>query len=121
MAVNFRLAYNNGTKYVDLFPKTSADAIVGVDNALEYTTIDVTIPAVASGTTQQTVTITTTPTQVAAPVDMVLTSTGSQALSDYGTITQFEVQTNALVITRLYSWPTDSIQVTLYFKEGGVV
>ena len=120
MALNFRLAYNSGLEIVDLFPASSMVAIDGNDNIMKYSTIDVTIPAPTTQDTTQTIAITTTPQQVAAPVYMLLTSTGQQAQSDYGTIDQYQVTTNQLVLTRLYTWPQDSINVTLIFEEAGV-
>lgn len=118
MPTNFRLAYNSdGLNYVDLFPKTSTDAIIGADNIYEITQLQVDIPAPTSSTTTQTISITTTPQMVAAPFRMYLVSTGEQAESDYSTITQAQVQTNQLVITRLYNMPTDDITVGLVFFE----
>lgn len=119
MALNFRLAYNAGAEFIDLFPQTGIQGITDVGNVLSYSTINVTIPAVSSGTTQ-TISIATTAAQASAPVYMVLTSTGTQAEQDYATIAQYEVQSNSLILTRLYSWPQDSIEVTLIFMEGGV-
>ena len=119
MALNFRLSYNAGTQFVDLFPRTGIQGVTDAGDVLNYSTISVTIPAVLSGTTQ-TISITTTETQVSAPVYMVLTSTGDQAEQDYATITQYQVQDNSLVLTRLYSFPKDSINVMLIFEEGGV-
>ena len=52
---------------------------------------------------------------------MFLTSTGGTSLEDYLTIDQFQVQTNSLIITRLYAWPTNSIDAVLIFKEEGVI
>lgn len=120
MAVNFRLAYNSGLEIVDLFPATNMGAVDGTDNIMQYSTINVTIPAPASQDVTQTISITTTTQQVAAPVYMLLTSTGAQAENDYSTITQFQVLENQLVITRLYQWPQNSINVTLIFEEAGV-
>lgn len=117
MAVNFRLAYNSGTEFVDLFPRTNIDEIIG-GRMMSYSTISVTIPSPSSATTTQTVAITTTDNQVASPVSMMLTSTGSQAQADYATITQFEILENQLVLTRLYSQPTGSINVVLIFEEA---
>lgn len=117
MAVNFRLAYNSGTEFVDLFPRTNMDGVIG-DNMMSYSTISVTIPAPSPAATTQTVAITTTDSQEASPVSMMLTSTGSQAQADYATITQFEVLENQLVLTRLYSQPTGSINVVLIFEEA---
>lgn len=120
MAINFRLAYNSGLEIVDLFPNSNISAIQGIDNIMKYSTIDVTIPAPTSQDTTQIISISTTVSQVNAPVSMILTSTGTQAEIDYATITQYEVNTNQLTITRLYTWPEDSINVTLIFEEAGV-
>lgn len=120
MAVNFRLAYNSALEIVDLFPASSMGAVDGAENVMQYSTLNVTIPAPTSQDVTQTISITTTAQQVAAPVYMVLTSTGAQAESDYATISQYQVTENQLVITRLYNWPQDSINVTLIFEEAGV-
>lgn len=120
MALNFRLAYNRGLDIVDLFPASSMDAVDGNEYVMQYSTIDVTIPAPTSQDVTQTISITTTPKQVAAPVYMFLTSTGEQAEAGYFTINQYQVTTNQLIITRLYGWPQDSINVTLVFEEAGV-
>lgn len=120
MAVNFRLSYNSGLEFVDLFPGSSMSAVQGTDNIMSYSTIDVTIPAPATQDVTQTIAITTTDAQANAPVYMILNSTGNQSEEDYATINQFQIQTNSLVITRLYSWPKDSINVTLIFKEAGI-
>ena len=119
MPTNFRLAYNSGAGYVDLFPRTLVEAIENETGAYEITALQVTIPAV--NTMTQTITISTTPKMVNSSVRMILNSTGEQAVNDYSTITQFQVDTNQLIITRLYSMPTNSIEVTLLFfeKQGG--
>lgn len=120
MAVSFRLSYNSGLGFVDLFPGSGMSAVQGIDNIMSYSTIDVTIPAPDAQDVTQTIAITTTDAQVNAPVYMVLNSTGNQSEKDYATINQFQIQTNSLVITRLYSWPKDSINVTLIFKEASI-
>lgn len=119
MAVNFRLAYNNGLDYTDLFPKTNFQGVSGAENILSYETMTVTIPAIAEGTTTQTIDITTTEEQVNALVDMYLNTTGGTSENDYASITQYQVLTNQLVITRLYTCPTNDIEVTLVFKIKG--
>ena len=120
MPVNFRLAYNNSLNIVDLFPATNINAINDNDNIMKYSTIDVTIPSVTTQQTTQTISIETTAQQVSAPVYMILNSTGEQAEMDYATINQYQVITNQLIVTRLYSWPQNNIDVTLVFKEAGV-
>lgn len=117
MATNFRLAYTNGIEYIDLFPKTSVTAIVDVQNIYDIVQVDVNIPAPTSSTLTQTVALSTTPAMVAAPFRVYLSSTGTQAESDYATINQVEVQDNQLVITRLGDMPVGAIDVTLVFFE----
>lgn len=115
------MAYNEGVEFIDLFPQTNINGIQDIGNILSYSTINVTIPAPSSNVTTQAITISTTASQVSAPVYMFLTSTGGTSLEDYLTIDQFQVQTNSLIITRLYAWPTNSINVVLIFKEEGVI
>lgn len=117
MATNFRLAYTNGIEYIDLFPKTSVTAIVDVQNIYDIVQVDVNILAPTSSTLTQTVALSTTPAMVAAPFRVYLSSTGTQAESDYATINQVEVQDNQLVITRLGDMPVGAIDVTLVFYE----
>lgn len=117
MATNFRLAYTNGIEYIDLFPKTSVTAIVDVQNIYDIVQVDVNIPAPTSSTLTQTVALSTTPAMVAAPFRVYLSSTGTQAESDYATINQVVVQDNQLVITRLGDMPVGAIDVTLVFYE----
>lgn len=123
MPTNFRLSYTNGIEFVDLFPSTNVAAITDGDGIYQIETMDVTIPAPASGTSApntQTVAITTTDDMVSAPFNMYLSSTGEQATKDYATISQAQVTANQLSITRLYTMPEGSINVTLvfYIKRG---
>lgn len=119
MATNFRLAYTNGIEYIDLFPKTSVTAIVDAQNIYDIVQVDVNIPAPTSPALTQTVALSTTPAMVAAPFRVYLSSTGTQAESDYATINQVEVQDNQLVITRLGDMPVGAIDVMLVFFEVG--
>lgn len=119
MATNFRLAYTNGIEYIDLFPKTSITAIVDAQNIYDIVQVDVNIPAPTSPALTQTVALPTTPAMVAAPFRVYLSSTGTQAESDYATINQVEVQDSQLVITRLGDMPVGAIDVTLVFFEVG--
>lgn len=119
MATNFRLAYTNGIEYIDLVPKTSVTAIVDAQNVYDIVQVDVNIPAPTSPALTQTVALSTTPAMVAAPFRVYLSSTGTQAESDYATINQVEVQDSQLVITRLGDMPVGAIDVTLVFFEIG--
>ena len=52
----------------------------------------------------------------------ILLSTGAQAESDYSTISQMQVNTNELVVTRLHSMPIGSIDVRLiFFEQRGAI
>lgn len=123
MPTNFRLAYNSdGLNYIDLFPRTSMDAIIGADNTYEITQLQVDIPAPSTSTLTQSVTISTTTQMVSSPFRMYLVSTGEQAESDYSTITQVQVQENELIVTRLYNMPVDTITVELvFFEQRGAI
>lgn len=123
MPTNFRLAYNSdGLNYTDLFLKTSIDAIIGADNIYELTQLQVDIPAPSGTTLTQSVAIDTTPQMVNASFRSYLVSTGTQAESDYATITQMEVQDGELLITRLYNMPVSTITVNLiFFEQRGAI
>ena len=117
MAVNFRWAVREGAEYTDLFPQIEASNILDLDNALHFQTMNVSIPTTTSIT--QNITITTTPELVAAPVRMFPTANTAAYMDAYNTISQFNVTTNRLTITRLSTMPTTAIIVTLvfYLKE----
>lgn len=118
MATNFRLAYLNGTEFTDLFPKTSISGITDAVQALQFASLQVTIPATTDMT--QTIAITTEAGMEDAWVEMGLIGDTEQEKTDYSTITQYEVQPNQLIITRLGSMPTGQIQVNLLFYMQGV-
>lgn len=118
MATNFRLAYLNGTEFVDLFPKTSIGGITDATKALKFVTIQTTIPATTDMT--QTITISTQTGMENAWVEMRLIGNSQQEIDDYATITQYEIQPNQLIITRLGSMPVGEIQVNLIFYMQGV-
>lgn len=118
MPTNFRLAYNSdGLNYTDLFPKTSTNAIVGANNIYEITQLQVDIPAPTSKTLVQTISIVTTQQMLNSSFRVYLLTTGDQAINDYGTISQIEIQENSLLVTRLYSMPLNTISVEIVFLE----
>lgn len=118
MATNFRLAYLNGTEFTDLFPRASIGGITDAVKALRFASLQVTIPATTDMT--QTITITTEAGMEDAWVEMNLVGDTEQEKADYATITQFEIQPNQLIITRIGSMPTGQIQVNLLFYMQGV-
>ena len=122
--MNVRMAYkSDDTTFTDLFPRSTMSAISDAgNNVLSYSTMNVTIPVPSSSETNtQIININPTGHQSTSIFYVELTSTGDQALSDYSTITQMEIQGNQLIITRLYAVPTQSINVQLIFKEGGPI
>lgn len=122
MPTNFRLAYTNGIEYTDLFPSTSTHGITDANNVFEIVSLDVTIPAPTSQTFTQSIAIATTQEMENTNFNVILLSTGAQAESDYSTISQMQVNTNELVVTRLHSMPIGSINVRLiFFEQRGAI
>lgn len=116
MALNFRMAYTDSIRYIDLFPDTTFEAITDKgDNLYQITVLPVTIPAVSA--TTQNITIIADSDLADSMVNMYLVSTSEQAQEDYNTITQFSVNVNQLTITRLYEYPAGSIDVNLVFYK----
>ena len=122
MSLNFRLAYayDDGNQFSDLFPSTSMDAIQDSNAILSYSSVTVTIPASTAQTLTQTISTNFTAAQVVAPFSVILNSNTTQSKNDFATITQIEVSTNQLIITRLYNFPQNDIEITLLFEEEGV-
>lgn len=116
MSINVRLAYNQGSEYIDLFPRTSIDNIVDIENTIKFSSLIVNIPVIEDNITQI-IPLNLTPQQNTALVDMVLISNDKQSKDSFNTITQFQIDNNQLIITRLYGFPTKDIEVQLYFKE----
>lgn len=117
-AIGFRLSYLNGYDFIDLFPKTSIEGISGTEQMLKINSLQLTIPATTDMT--QIIPITTENNMEKTWVEMNLIGTTEQEKNDYATITQFEIQPNQLIITRLGSMPTGQIQVNLLFYMQGV-
>ena len=118
--MDFRLSFNSGNGFIDLFPVTNLQAIQNNNYFLYYSTLDVTIPAPTNQDVSQIININITESQASAPFDVFLKSEGNQALSDYNTISQIQITSNQLIITRLYNWPQNSIDIRIVFKEVGV-
>lgn len=117
MAVDFTLGYKQGAEYIDMFPHTLVEAINDIHTEFKKQTMVVTIPA--SSDTIQTITITADSRLASSPFDVFLNTTGEQAEYDFSTITQMQVLENQLIITRLYSKPQQTIEVTLLFYIKG--
>lgn len=122
MPTNFRLAYTNGIEYIDLFPSTSTHGITDANNVFEIVSLDVTIPAPTNQTFTQSIAIATTQKMENTNFNAILLSAGAQAESDYSTISQMQVNTNELVVTRLHGMPIGSIDVRLiFFEQRGAI
>ena len=115
MAIDFRLSYRTALGYTDLFPQTSVQEIIGADEIYQLVPLDVTIPPVSQQT--QTISIVTDAFMPTSDFKVYLNTAGEQAMEDWCTINQMQVTENTLTITRLYSYPTGSIDVTLVFIE----
>lgn len=113
MSLNFKLAYNEGFNYTDLFPRTTVEAIKFNTTTSKHAVINVTIPA--SNDLTQTIPISTMSEYLNVPTYMVLLKEKDTDEYDYSTISQFNVTAGNLEITRLYAKPVDSIQVVLVF------
>lgn len=117
MAVNFRLAYNQGFEYVDLFPSTSVASIKEGSIVSRQSVINITIPSINNYI--QTIPLSLTQEQKDSMVYMQLIDLGENDQYNYDSISQYQITEDGLVINRLYYYPTDSIQVALIFVENG--
>lgn len=117
MAVNFRLAYNQGFEYVDLFPSTVVSAVTEGNVASRQSIINITIPPINNYI--QTIPLSLTQKQLNSNVYMQLINLGENDQYNYDSISQYQITENGLVINRLYYYPNDSVQVALIFVENG--
>lgn len=114
MSINFRLAYRNPVEYVDLFPKINIKDIEGLENNCILNFIEVDIPVFND--IIQNISIDINEDLINKNVEMYLIS-GSQ--DDYETITQFQIVKNAIILTRIYDYPKNSVKVALVFYNTG--
>lgn len=115
MATNFRLMYNTGIDYNDMFQQTDVEAIIGAENIFNTSEIDVNVPATQDNI--QNISITTNSSQVNSVFRVYLNTTGEDALTAYNTITQAQITNNQLTLVRLYDKPTTDISIKLVFYE----
>lgn len=117
MDVNFRLSYLSNNGFVGLFPKTNTLGIVDAGPSLSFALTSIEIPAYSGQT--QTISLSIPQDIEGSWVEMVLIGDTDQEKKDYSTITQFQVENNQLIITRLNQMPTNSIEVNLLFYIKG--
>lgn len=114
MAINFRLSYNQGFSYIDLFPRTDIEGISFNTSTSRHATVNLTIPP--TNDLIQSIPIDIPLEYVNVPVYMELLYKSESDIYDYSTISQFQILDGTLNITRLYTKPTGSIQVVLVFN-----
>ena len=116
MAINFRLSYNQGFSYTDLFPRTDVKGISfnTSTSRSRHATINLTIPP--TNDLIQSIPVDIPLAYVNVPVYMELLYKSESDIYDYSTISQFQILDGTLNITRLYTKPTGSIQVVLVFN-----
>lgn len=113
--VKFRLSNKENNEYVDLFPRTTVDAIADDENIRGVQVLEVDVPATNSMT--QNIAIQTNAHTVDAPFEIHFIS-GDK--NDYNTITQARVTANTLTLTRLYNMPQGQVKIALVFYTMGV-
>lgn len=110
MAENFVLEVRKRIGYDELLPSTSLEALV---DGVVKVYIDVVIPVTTEAT--QTIAVGDITANLAqVPFEIFLKS---GEMDDYNTLSQVESQEGQIVITRLYSLPTNEITITLLFYE----
>ena len=118
MSLNFRLSYNEGFDYVDLFPKTNIESIEENNDILKYSELLVTVPVTTE--VNQSISLDLTSNQQKAPFYIQLVNVNENTMSDYSTINQAQIVNNNLILTRLNDYPKNEIQIKLIFKEAGI-
>lgn len=113
MSQNFKLSYNMGFNYVDLFPKSTIEAIKFNQDTSYQSSIFVTIPP--SNDLIQTIPIPISTKYLDVPVYMKLLDNKNTDQYDYSTISQFQIIDGNLKIVRLFTKPIDFINVLLVF------
>lgn len=114
--IKFRLSKKDTDDYLDLFPRTSANAIVNDSNIRGKYILEIDIPATTD--TVQTINVQTTSQIVDAPFEVHFVS-GDK--NDYNTISQIQVKENLVEIIRLHNMPQGAIKIVLVFYAMGVV
>lgn len=114
--IKFRLSKKDNDEYLDLFPRTSANAIVNDNNIRGKYVLEVDVPV--TNDVIQTINIQTTAQIVDAPFEVHFVS-GDK--NDYNTISQVQVKENIIEITRLHNMPQGAIKIALVFYAMGVI
>lgn len=113
--IEFRLSAKQNNTYLDLFPRTSANAVVNDEHIRGTQVLEVDVPATTE--TIQTIAIQTNNRIVDAPFEVHYVSGDKNS---YNTISQIEVSENTLTIYRIHNKPEASVKIALVFYTMGV-
>ena len=116
--IEFRLSAKQNNTYLDLFPRTSVNAIVNIvnDEHIRGTQVlEVDVPVTTE--TIQAIAIQTNNRIVDAPFEVHYVSGDKNS---YNTISQIEVSENTLTIYRIHNKPEASVKIALVFYTMGV-
>lgn len=113
--IEFRLSAKQNNTYLDLFPRTSVNAVVNDEHIRGTQVLEVDVPATTE--TIQTIVIQTNNRIVDAPFEVHYVSGDKNS---YNTISQIEVSENTLTIYRIHNKPEASVKIALVFYTMGV-
>ena len=113
--VEFRLSAKQNNVYLDLFPRTSVNAVVNDEHIRGTQVLEVDIPTTTE--TIQTIAIQTNNRIVDAPFEVHYVSGDKNS---YNTISQIEVSENTLTIYRIHNKPKANVKIALAFYAVGV-
>lgn len=113
--IEFRLSAKQNNTYLDLFPRTTVNAIANGEHIRGTQVLEVDIPTTTE--TIQTIAIQTNSHIVDAPFEVHYISGDKNS---YNTISQIEVSENTLTIYRIHNKPEASVKIALVFYTMGV-
>lgn len=113
--IEFRLSVKQNNTYLDLFPRTTVNAIVNDEHIRGTQVLEVDVPPTTE--TIQTIAIQTNSRIVDAPFEVHYVSGDKNS---YNTISQIEVSENTLTVYRIHNKPKVSVKIALVFYTMGV-
>lgn len=113
--IEFRFSAKQNNTYLDLFPRTSVNAITNDEHIRGMQVLEVDIPV--STETVQTIAVQTNNRIIDAPFEVHYVSGDKNS---YNTISQIEVSENTLTIYRLHNKPEANVKIALVFYTMGV-
>lgn len=113
--IEFRLSAKQNNTYLDLFPRTSVNAVVNDEYIRGTQVLELDVPATTE--TIQKIAIQTNNRIVDAPFEVHYVSGDKNS---YNTISQIEVSENTLTIYRIHNKPEASVKIALVFYTMGV-